>query len=168
MIAPTAVPDLYDFIVVQGIASPGIATVSGADRGYKWDVKEAKGSAGATTTFQGDGVAKPKVEFQLWLDEHFEAWDTFVQILKAAQGKNPTVLDVVHPVFQEHEIRSLVVENIGQVVHKGKGLYSITVSFLEYYPPKPKGGSPVASGWVDTTDKQDAELADLLAKAKAA
>jgi hypothetical protein len=168
VISPVAVPDLYDFVVIDGQISPGIAVVTGCDRKYSWDVKAGKGNAGASTTFQGDEISKPKVEFLMWLDEHFEAWDNFVQILRRAVGPKPNALTVVHPDFQENDISACTIDNIGQRVAKGRGLHSVTVSFLEYKPPKPKGGDPKAKGWIDTTDKADAELAALLEKAKAA
>ena len=68
-------PDLFDHIVIAGVTSPGVASVTGASRAYDWDVKKGKGASGATVTFQGEPPAKFKVSLKLWRPEHFGAWD---------------------------------------------------------------------------------------------
>ncbi len=164
---PVDTPDLWDSIILAGIKSPGIAEVTGGDREFGWEAKKSQGSDGATTTQGGAGLAKPKVKFLLWKEpgkvDHFEAWNmVFLPLLHSSQkavaakkttttqvvahaGKPPHALDIYHPDLAANGIRSVVVDNIGQLVDEGKGLSSCAVSFLEFRPPKPAGGTPGGS-----------------------
>jgi hypothetical protein len=175
---PLQIPTLYEKVVAGGLLSPGVAKVSGFSRSWDWDVKKAKGASGASTTLQGEGLAKGSIEFLLWRPEHFLEWETFAEALVRGQKqKKIEALSVLHPDLQRLEIFSLVVEEIGGLVDKGKGLYSIAVKFLEYRPPKPAGGSPsgakASGGWKSKTastaqSEQDKELEKLIAEAQAA
>ncbi len=140
---PIQIPAIYEQLVVAGELSPGVCEVSGFARSWDWDVKKAKGSSGASATLQGEALAKGKVKFLLWEPEHFDQWATFRELLvRGQQQKKIEALDVLHPVLTDLGIFSLVVEDIGQLTKGSRGLYSITVSFLEYRPPKAAGGSP--------------------------
>ena len=186
---PTRLPILVETIIVAGVAAPGIASVSGAEWSYKWDVKEAKGSSGATTTYQGEEVAKPEVELQLWKDgtdedgvDHFAEWDAFRVILRSGQSagaKSVKALEVLHPYLTDAEIFSAGVTKIGQLVHAGKGLYKVKFGLIAYKPAKPAGGTPKGGWTVDhgkggqgggqsAKDENDQQIDKLIAKAKAA
>ena len=45
---PLVTPGEWDVLYAAGQPSPGIFTLAGGQREYKWDVKEAPGSQGAT------------------------------------------------------------------------------------------------------------------------
>ena len=141
--------DLYRRMRVVSVLSPGHVEITGASRPEKWDVKEPKGSGGATTTYQGESVAKFTAKFSLWKDadrDCFAEWDAFLPILRKATGaKQPTALDVYHPILDQLGIRSVVVEDIGQLVLDGLGGATVEVKFIEYRPPAPKGGTPKGS-----------------------
>lgn len=181
--APTLVPSVHEAFIVCGIAAPGLAIVTGAERPYKWDVKEAKGSSGATTTYQGEGIVKVKVELLLWKDgtdpadptDHFAEWDSFRDLLRTGlREKNLRALDVLHPALVDIDVYAMAVERIGQLVPKGGGLFSASFDLVEYKPPKKAGGTPqgskgsAAGGAAPTAkDEKDDQIDQLLKKAKA-
>lgn len=134
-IDPFSNPQAWDSVRVGQTSSPGIALVGEVKRKHEWDVKKGKGTFGSTTTFVGRPPANASVEFLLWLPSHFTAWDTFRALLKYDPTKKAVqAVDVYHPAWADVDFKSVVTESIGSIVHKGKGLYSITVDFLEYYP----------------------------------
>lgn len=86
-----------------------------------------------------------------------------------------------HPSFASTKVLNVVTEDIGPLIHKGRGIFEITFSFLEYRPPPPVsavstpnfsqgGGSkgPGAAGAVSDPvgDRNEAIIAALLEKAK--
>ena len=136
-------PQAYDFVTIAGARSPGICVVSGAKRAQKWDVKDGKGTKGATTTFTNLPPAAFTIKFQLWTAQHFADWDRFRPLLKYDPTKKAAqAFDIFHPALAHLGIVSVVCEDLGQVEHDGQGMYSITCSFLEYFPAPP---TPIVS-----------------------
>lgn len=136
---PLTYPQTWDSVRVGQSANPGIALVGEVKRKHEWDVKKGKGTFGATTTFVGRPPGTASVEFLLWLPSHFVQWDTFRALLKYDPTKKAIqAVDVYHPAWANVDFKSVVTESIGSIVHKGKGLYSITVDFLEYFPAPKK------------------------------
>lgn len=145
---PISQPQAWDVVRVGQSTNPGLALVGEIKRKHEWDVKKGKGTFGATTTFVGRPPATASVEFLLWQPAHFVAWDTFRALLKYDPTKKAIqAVDVYHPAWADVDFKSVVTESIGSIIHKGKGLYSITVDFLEYFPaPKRSAVStPTAS-----------------------
>lgn len=138
--------DLYDAIELAGVRSPGVVTLSGHDRVIGWDVKKGPGQAGATTTRTSEDPAEVTCSFYLATREDFEAWPDFLDLAQSSiSGATPKALDTYHPDLDENGIRSFVLKKIGGVVHDKKGGQTRTLVFLEYKPPKPKGGTPKGS-----------------------
>lgn len=141
--------DLYDAIVLGGTRSPGVVTLSGHDRVQQWDVKQADGSGGASTTYKGENVAQFEASFYLVKDpvlgiDDFADWDAFAAVIRAtlpASGK-PKAVDVYHPDLAANDIKAVCQASIGGMAHDGKGGATVKVKFIEYRPPKPKSGSP--------------------------
>jgi hypothetical protein len=128
-------PQAWDVVVCGQVTSPGICMVGEFRRANEWDVKKGKGSFGATTTYVGHPPCTGKVEFLLWRPIHFVQWDTFRPFLKYDPTKKSIqAVDIYHPSLADVDVTSVVTEKIGNIVHKGKQLYSITVDFLEYCP----------------------------------
>lgn len=188
-INPVETPSIYDFVVLGAEVTPGIAEVTGFDRPYKWDAKEPKGSSGAETRYQGKGLVKGKIRIKLWLPEHFAAWDAMKAKISPPEGaKSPEALGILHPVPNDNEVFSVVIEKIGGVTAIGsKGLHAVDIELLEYRKPKPSGGSPKpkpatgspdgsggggdgagedASGVNSVLEQQEAEIEALLAEAE--
>ena len=143
---PLRDPQNWDVITIGGIVSPGVARLGDVGRSYEWDVKVGKGAFGGTTTFTGRVPAKFSVSFSLWRSAHFGEWAAFVRALKYDPTKityspdtyytsGVSAVDIYHPSLVFLDIRSVVVEKVGGIVHQGKGIYEASVSFIEWYPP---------------------------------
>lgn len=180
---PFDFPETWDVIVTGQQTSPGICKVTGFKRAHEWDVKKGKGTLGGTLTFTGRPPAKGSVVFKLWLPSHFTAWDLFRPLLKYdPTRKTVQAIDIYHPALADIDIKSVVTENIGAIEHEGEGMYTISVDFIEYFPP-PKAsavGTPSGSksgvkkvgdksGTSDDpiADAQQKQIAALLEKANA-
>jgi len=126
----------WDVIRIGQAVSPGVCEVGEFKRAAEWDVKKGKGSLGATITFVGRPPAKGSIKFLLWDPQHFDDWDRFRPLLKYDPTKKAVqAVDIYHPSLADLNLNSVVTESIGGIVHEGKQLYSITVEFLEYFPP---------------------------------
>lgn len=137
--------------LLAGVISPGVVEWSGADREYPWDVKDAKGSDGATATAKGKKLAEFTGKLTIWLDsdgtDHFDKWYyEFLPVLKAsAEASPPQALDIYHPELVRNDIRSVVVTKVGQLTHEGSDIWSVEIGFLEHKEPTPGGGTPSGS-----------------------
>lgn len=165
----------WDVIRVGQATSPGLAIPGEIKRKNQWDVKKGKGTLGSTTTFVGRPPGEVSVEFLLWLPSHFVQWDAFRPLLKYDPTKKTVqAIDVYHPSWADVDFKSVVTESIGSIIHKGKGLYSCTVEWLEYFPAAkrsavstPAGSKTTQSGTTPGTqpdpigDAQQREIAAL-------
>ena len=150
---PLEYPQAWDVIMIGGVVSPGICKVSGIKRINEWDIKKGKGSQGATITFVQKPPAKFSVQIFLWRPQDFTDWDNFRPFLKYDPTKKEVqAIDIWHPALADVDISSVVTESIGGVTHEGAQLYSVTIEFLEYFPPPKTSsvGNPTGS-------KQNAE-----------
>ncbi len=107
-IDPVSMPSAYDYIVLAGCISPGVAEVSGADVQYRWDEPQSKGSSGSDITYQGRKPATVTVTLALWAPAHFAAWEIFRQLLvlpdggTAATGEMPSTGNDLGPRFDAY------------------------------------------------------------------
>lgn len=144
--------ELYNKLSLLGIKSPGVVTLSGHGLGVKWEVKEAKGQEGASTTKHGRSPAKFTASHSLvydpidGVDEHTE-WNAYVFLLQQTiVGAMPVAFDIYHPDLAALLIKSVVVEKIHGLAYDGKGGAVGKIDFIEYMPPKPKpSGNPSGS-----------------------
>lgn len=180
-LSPLTSPQAWDVLQVGQSMSPGVAIVGEVKRAAEWDVKKGKGTYGAFVTYVGRPPGKASVKFLLWLPRHFTEWETFRPLLKYDPTKKAVqAVDVFHPAWSDIDFKSVVVESVGSIVHEGKGLYSITVEFLEYFPPPkrsaastPTRSDPTKDGTTPGTqpdpvaDAQQKEIAALLKQAAA-
>lgn len=93
---PITHPDAYNTVVFAGsLRTPGRCKVTGFSRDNNYDIKEGKGTAGATETLKGQPPAKGEIEFFAWDPEHFAAWTPILSALafhpsKGASTATPT------------------------------------------------------------------------------
>lgn len=154
-VSPIAYPQWWDVVVIAGVTSPGLAIVGEWKRTHTWDVKKGKGTLGASLVFTQKPPAEGPIEFQLWDDgtgstghNHFAEWDAFIQLLKYdPTKKTAAAVSIWHPSLDFIDVSSVVTTKIGNPIHKGEGLYSITIDFIEDYPVPAKN----ATGTVSTT-----------------
>lgn len=183
-INPRTVPALYDFAVIAGRKTPGVAIVSGFKLPWEWEKKKGKGSSGASVTSQGEDLSDGTLKLLLWRSggsqddgiDDFAEWDDLREYLILqirGGGKDPKALDFTHPYTTDLGISSVYVKSIGQVTREGnRGLHSVTIELGQFRAPQKAGGTPKASTgkqWQDSAkSKQEKEIEDLLKKAQAA
>lgn len=148
-------PQAYDKITIGGVQCPGIVT--GVDQfktKREFDVKKGKGVFGATITFVGRPPATGSITFYFWRQAQETAWVSFRNQFKFDPTKKAIqAIDIYHPWLNEIDMNSFVCEGIGSVKHEGKGLYSITVDLLEYFPPPNKNATGTPSGSTSNSGK---------------
>lgn len=156
---PATSGELYDYIELDGVRSPGVVRLSGHKREQNIDVKEAGGLLGAVTTWKGTKVGKFTATFTLIYDpgtgfNDFVLWDEFSDILKSTippkSGRRPIAKDISHPDLQRNGFKKAILLSIGELVHDGKGGATVAVDFLEYFPPKTVSVAGVKDSRVDT------------------
>lgn len=166
----------WDTVQIGLKTSPGICTISGAERKFGWDIKKGKGTLGGTLTFNESPPVEFSIEFELWEPSHFVEWDTFRTLFKYdPTKKSTTAIDIYHPSLADLDIKSVVCKSLGAIEHKGKQLYSVKVDLIEYHPPpkksavstpdtsKPNANTPGIGKQPDPiADAQQAEIQKLL------
>ncbi len=147
----------WDVVVIGGIVSPGLAKIGDFKTKREFDVKKGKGIFGATITFVGRPPSTGSITFYLWEPAHFDAWVAFRPLFKFDPTKKAIqAIDIFHPALTEIDMNSFVCEGIGATTHEGKGLYSITVDLLEFFPPPNKNATGTPSGSTGNNSKSGA------------
>lgn len=165
--------------------SPGVVKLSRHDRVKNWDTQKAKGQTGATDKLNGDDPGEFDALFTLMggdgdnLDgpTDFDMWEDFQRLCESTvNGPKPVALPVYHPDLVRNHYTEVVLKKMGGMIHDGHGGATVTVTFKEYKPAKPKKSSkatPKPGGDVlfgppppDPNAAAKAELAALLAEAQ--
>lgn len=176
----------YIILSAAGVSlpSPGVAKIKKAGSPREWDIRKGYGFSGASLVFTGMGLAKFDVDLFLWTPSHFLQWEAFSVLLTnppPPPGVLPTSLAIDHPILNKKPwlITKVVIEDVSTWDCNDTGLWSLTISFIQYrkalpalLPPLegPPGASKVP---VPMTAQQklnaalDAENAALRAKAAA-
>jgi hypothetical protein len=140
---PIENPSIYNYFLLGGVRSPGLATIeSGGDRAMKWENQQSPLTAGAITIFKGEEISKVSYTLTLWTPEHFTAWDAFASMLRAGSKKRPPqVWDLVDPALLHAEIKSVALATLSPAPKKvAPSKWTVSVEFTEYRKPKPSGG----------------------------
>jgi hypothetical protein len=160
----------YDVIFLNYRESPGIAEVVGANSPDKWDEQQGYGLSGATLRYAGAGLTSFKVKLRLFEEEHFEAWDSWKNILGTAR-KNRTpkqkALFIYHPFLAEKGISEVVVEDWIQPTQVEPGVWEVEISLKQYRRPVLQFGKADGTVGKDQTteDSLDRKIKDELATA---
>ena len=167
MIPPTrSNSDAWTHIELAGIRSPGRVVLSNHDRKIGWDIKEASGEDGATTTRKGNPCRSFTATFTLIRNadgsiDQFEEWDSFQALIESTvDGAKPHALDVYHPSLALLRFRAVTMSSLGGMTIDESGVGTIAVEFIEYNPPKPK---PPASTSGSSSKKSDDAFKDAVA-----
>lgn len=155
-VPPWGLSDLDDQMTLAGVVLPGLVRYEG-EIGRKLDVKNAKGSDGATIT--DDGSDPETLEFQLlmWREDQWKVYCTQVVPLinpNTTKGKLSPV-DVAHPILALHGIKRVYIEKM-TLPKPGKipQTKEVTIRMRGWRPepvnPKSKSSTPDKSaggGW---------------------
>ena len=144
---PMRFPDLYRSIVLGTATSPGVVTLSGHDRNPSWDVAEAKGQEGASSTLNSDPVGQFQASFYLATPEEQLAWSAFQRVIESTtRGPKPKALPVYHPDLAANHFTEVCNAGVGGFVRDDRGGVTVLVKFIEYRPAKPKPASKASGG----------------------
>jgi hypothetical protein len=169
--------DAWSHLIVAGMYSPGVVTLSGHERVIGWDDQAAKGQDGATSSRTGEPLGKFTASFYLVDEEYitagesdFTEWELFQQLLESSTaGEEPVALEIYHPDLARNHFTAIVLGKMGAMVPDGKGGANIAVELREHRPKKtkPSGGASKTKTTPETAgDKavRDAEkeLQDLI------
>jgi len=171
--SPSTHPELYESIKLGNSPSPGRVTLSGHDRKQKWEIQNPKGTTGFNEINHGQEPMTFTATFYLVDLDDVQAWEDFLRVLRSAipiAGGKPKALPIYHPDLARQQISDVVCETIGGLTHDDKGGATVSVTFLEYRPHKPRPATkPAARQGVTTLDPNAAakrELSQLLEQAK--
>ena len=181
---PLVDPGLADVMVAAGLQSPGCCVLmSGGDREYTWDIKQAPGLQGYTMTYRGWKAGEPiVVRFMFFEHRDGPGYATSASQIESfyndwvplwaidARKMKPSPVAVQHPILASNDINNLVCQKIGRLETDGKMLWWVDMTFLEFRPPRliptatPKGatdrlGVPTPQSKIDTAIAQEAALA---------
>lgn len=138
-----------DYITLGGMQSPGRATITNLVLERKLDVRQGYGSSGGEVVYTGDKPAKFDVQIDLWLPEHFALWERFAKICLAKPkfGVQGMALDIDHPLLKIEplKITSVCVEKVSQFEQDDEGMWTCTISFVQWLKPRPAISKTVAS-----------------------
>lgn len=149
-------------------------------RPFKWDIKDAPGTQGATITYRGSRPSKFRLAFYFWEAQQITDFDANIMPLLTidATKTTPRPVDVLQLQLAALDIFSIVPGKVGEYHHEGKGLISIKIECGEYNPSKKKNvtttpnstitsGKPGKPRQLSTFEQNlDAENAKLLEQAK--
>lgn len=131
--SPYTHPAIYKSVIVGGVPSPGVVTLTGHDRIHRWEKQSPKGTVGDFVLNHGRGIAEFTATFFLVDLNDIEDWDDFVRILAASQeGPKAKALSIYHPDLVRNKITDAVVTSIGGVTHDAKNGAQAVVKFLEF------------------------------------
>lgn len=138
-----------DYIVLGNAISPGRATIVPPGSPRNWDVRQGYGFSGAFVVYTGDGLAKFDVLIDIWDDADWPKWDAFAKLTLARPplGTKPKALDISHPLLalEPWKITSVVVTDVSGFEQSDEGMWTCSISFLQYRAPKPALGKPLGS-----------------------
>lgn len=127
-----------DHILLAGQRSPGLAVVTNADSLRRWDERRGYALSGARVVFRGIGLARPVVTLRLLSAEDWAAWHEWRPLVQRPPvGERARAQDIWHPILEDLEIVSVVVENVLQPVQVADGEWNVVLKFIEFRRPIP-------------------------------
>lgn len=183
---PLVDPGQSDVMLAGGMTNPGVMLLmSGGDRDYNWDIRQAPGLQGYTMTYRGWTAGEPIVcRFVFFehpkgpgyvptypasqVQSFYEDWVPLFAI--DARKFRPKPIAIVHPVLNANDINNVVAKKIGALRTDGRMLWWADIHLLEFRPPRiiptatPKGatarlGVPTPQTKIEVEITKELELA---------
>lgn len=127
-----------DYVILAGQRSPGIATIEGLGAPREWVERRGYGLSGASIRYRGNRLAHFKLILRLTTPEDWTNWHAWRPIVQRPPlGERARSMEIIHPLCEMWEIRSVVVENVLAPVQAPEGWWTITVEVIEYRQPIP-------------------------------
>lgn len=148
---PLSAPGELDVMVAASIQSPGLMKLmSGGEREYNWDIKQAPGVQGYVMTYRGwKGGGDIVCRFEFFesrdgagyvdgkpaqVQQFYTQWVPLFAI--DARKIRPQPVQVYHPVLFANDITAVVCKKIGPLQTDGNMRWWVDMTFLEYRPPR--------------------------------
>lgn len=152
-----------DYILLANRRSPGLATINAADSPRRWDERRGYAFSGGRVVFRGIGISRPILTLRLYTEEDWTGWHEWKTLVSRPPiGERAHALDIWHPILEDLDINSVVVEKVLQPKQTADGEWSIDIKFIEYRVPVPM--LAVAEGSVerpgDPVDRYIEELTE--------
>jgi len=95
-----------------------------------------KRSRGSRPVFRGLGISKFSVAFKLFSSQDWDDWVEWSPIVQQPPvAERPRAIDIWHPMLEDLQIKSVVVESVLQPDQVGDGEWDIIVRFIEHRRP---------------------------------
>ena len=165
MTSPLTNPQSYDVFTLDGKASPGLSRIKGGgNRAEEWQDQRAPGFAGAFTVFRGEQLTKISYDLELWMPEHFAAWDQWIAMLSEGKDRrpNPRLYTLVDLRTAHNKVVTVSYAEVSAMLNPSPGKWVYSVDLKEVKKREPIGGpilgprDPNEKAIVDATAKRDA------------
>lgn len=171
MIDPEHGAELWGRLRFGTVISPGVCKLTGPGIGIGWDVQNASAQSGAVTKRINEPLKEFTAEFDLSNEpdefgfSDFDRWDEFQAFLESLvpPNKKPIAAVVYHPDLDRVHVTAVTLKSIGMMALDGRGGGKVTVSFMEYRPPKPHRAGAAAATKTEGDKKNDAVTAQIKA-----
>lgn len=154
-----------DKAILRGTLTPGVAEVTNCKREHKYDRIASYGQDSAIAIYRGRPPAGFDIVLQLLTPQDYAEWQVFREIVLTppAIGPNSKALDVWHPFLAELGITACVVESVTIPEDDGTGIWSVTISCVEWKRPKLVLAKPEAAtaDAAQNTDPMDILIGNL-------
>lgn len=159
----------FDFVLVNGRVSPGIAIVRKGKLPAKWDERMGPGWSGSFPVFMGLQLVPFEIVIRLVTPQDWEDWESWRTVVaRPPAGKRPKALSIVHPWCNELDVSAFVVTDRTQPEPVDDGtVWEIVISCLSWRAPKRTLVKPEASGKPEVTDPYDKQIEALTGQLEA-
>jgi hypothetical protein len=154
-----------DYVVLNGLRSPGIAKVTGATDKRKWDVQIGVYGSGAITIYRGREISRFTVNITLVSADDWLGWAKWRKLVARPPNGTfiRTAMTIEHPWLRMLGIREVNVEEVGQPEENEEtGAWNIAIKFLEFRLPTPSFAKPEGAKVKETDDPESRRIAALL------
>lgn len=150
-----------DFVILNGIRTPGTATVKKADAPRHWDKRGGYGMAGSFPVGGWRELTEFDVEIRLTTNADWDYWWSKIDpiIARDPPGKRPKAINVWHPWLASKKVQSAVMQNeLQPTLEDVSGIWLITLQMLEWRRPKIVLAKPDAAAPTTPQDPIDAQI----------
>lgn len=148
----------WNYIILSGRPSPGIATITNAESLRRLHERRPFGVAGATVIDQGGLLAHPVVNLYLLTREDLNGWDSWKSLLVRPAHRSTQGMDIEHPLLADLEIRSVLLEGRSQLTQDDTGGFNVQIKFCEYRRPTPALSVPASTAALEPQTERERQI----------
>lgn len=127
-----------DKAVLRGALTPGLCEIKNCKREHKYDRIAGYAQDSAIAIYRGRPPAGFDIVLTLCTPQDYADWQVFRAIVLAPPliGPRSKAYDIFHPFLAELAIMACVIEAVGVPENNGNGIYTVTISAVEWKRPK--------------------------------